>query len=171
MASLVMQKVPAHGMGENLAFHNGDAASLDGWEPGRLALVIMRCLFEQPYFLACEAPIRGAVLRNSIFAPAVIANRLLRANCRAFVLATFLAAHELAAGYVDRGFILRRDLSALPDELVLLVGNVSAGVLATIVAFPETILTEIVARGRSDATTLAVSVKSLNAEFSEAVAR
>ena len=170
LARLVMQEAPGHQMCKELKFNNGDVASLSGWRPGRLALVIMRCLFEEPYFLVCEAPIRGAVLRSSIFAPAIVGNCLLRITCRALVLSTFLAARELADGYVARGFILRRDLSALPDDLVVLVGNVSAGLLDGVVAFPETSLTDAVTYGTADASGFAATVRRLNASFSESMA-
>ena len=169
LARLVMQQAPGDRMCEKLEFYNGDVASLDGWRSVRLALVIMRCVFEEPYFLVCDAPIRGAVLRCSIFGPALIGNCLLRVTCRALVLATFLAAHELADRYIARGFIFRRDLAALPDEFVLLVGNVSAGVQDGVVALPETTLTEMVACGTADSTALAASVGRLNDAFSEAI--
>jgi hypothetical protein len=83
------------------------------------------------------------------------------------VLATFLAAYEMANDFVDRGFILRQDLHAVPDELVVLVGAVSAGTLDALVAFPETTVSQVVARGSADAAALAASVKSLNAAFYE----
>ena len=170
LARLVMQEAPERRMCEELKFDNGDVASLSGWRPGRLAFVITRCLFEEPYFLVCEAPIRGAVLRNSIFAPAIVRNCLLRVSCRALVLSTFLAARELAGGYVARGFILRRDLSALPDDFLVLAGNVSAGLLDGVVAFPETSLTDAVACGTADASALFASVGRLNAVFCESMA-
>uniref|UniRef100_E1TI46 TniQ family protein n=1 Tax=Burkholderia sp. (strain CCGE1003) TaxID=640512 RepID=E1TI46_BURSG len=164
---LVMQQSSKTQFYNCLEFHNGDIASVEGWRSERLALVLMRCFFEAPYFLASPSPIGGAVLRSSIFAPAVIANCLIRANCRSVVLATFLAAYEMANDFVDRGFILRQDLHAAPDELIVLVGAVSAGALDALVAFPETTVSHVVARGSADAAALVASVKSLNAAFYE----
>lgn len=170
LAHLVLREASGRRMCGELKFGNGGVASLSGWGPERLALVITRCIFEEPYFLACEAPIRGAVLRSSIFAPAIVRNCLLRVACRALVLSTFFAACELAGGYVARGFVLRQDLSASPDDLSVLVGNVSEGVLDGVVVFPETRLTDAVVCGTADASGLSARITRLNASFSESMA-
>lgn len=164
---MVAQQVSTNLSCESLQFHNGEIASVEGWTTGRLALVIMRCFFEAPFFLTFPAPIGGSVLRSSVFAPAIMANYLLKVNCRAMVLATFLATYEMAAGYINRGYILRRDLFALPEDFVVLVGTVSAGVLDAVVTFPETELTDLIACGEADSATLAATTRSLNASFAD----
>jgi hypothetical protein len=164
---MVAQQVSTNLSCESLQFHNGEIASVEGWTTGRLALVIMRCFLEAPFFLTFPAPIGGSVLRSSVFAPAIMANYLLKVNCRAMVLATFLATYEMAAGYINRGYILRRDLFALPEDFVVLVGTVSAGVLDAVVTFPETELTDLIACGEADSATLAATTRSLNASFAD----
>ena len=92
----LMRFVARHPSGESgskrLAFEKNGVAALDDWHSVRLALIILRYIFEEPFFLYYDAPIRGAVLRSSIFGAAIVENRLLRVACRALVLATFLSA-------------------------------------------------------------------------------
>jgi hypothetical protein len=170
LTSLVTQHPPGHRRTKRLAFDKNGVAALDGWHPARLALVILRCIFEEPFFLICDAPIRGAVLRSSIFGAAIVESRLLRVACRALVLATFLAAHELASSYVARGFICRQDLMMSSGDLVVLVGNVSNGIQDGVVAFPDTSLTDRVVGSAWNPDALGSTVRRLNAAFSERIA-
>ncbi|WP_089162547.1 hypothetical protein [Caballeronia sordidicola] len=169
-----MRFVARHPSGESgskrLAFEKNGVAALDDWHSVRLALIILRYIFEEPFFLYYDAPIRGAVLRSSIFGAAIVENRLLRVACRALVLATFLSAHELASGFVARGFICRQDLMMSPGDLVVLVGTVSNGIQDGVVAFPDTSLTDRVVRGVWNSDALVATIRQLNATFAERIA-
>lgn len=125
---------------DSLVFEERDRASLFGWCPESLALVMLRCAFEEPHFLAWNAPLRGIRLRHGMLGnvseASMLGNVLTRAACRAVVVATFLGLCDLAEQHVANGYLCRADLNNRPGHMVVLAGCVSDGVQCGVVALP-----------------------------------
>lgn len=136
----VAMQADAQSVPDRLAFGEHDRVSLSGWCPQKLALVMLRCVFEEPNYLAWNAPLQGVRLRHgvfgSVFEASMLGNVLTHAACRALVVATFLGLYDLAKQHITNGYLCRTDLNCRPGDLVLLVGCTSSGTQRGAVALP-----------------------------------
>ncbi|EOH6072769.1 hypothetical protein ACMAVI_001856 [Burkholderia cenocepacia] len=124
------------GVPSTLIFDQRDRASLSGWCAERLAIILLRCGFEEPYFLSWDAPLRGIILRQSVFESALIEQTLSRSACRALVAAAFLGLRAQLRQHLANGYLCRSDLAYRPGDVAALAGCVSDGTQFGIVAVP-----------------------------------
>jgi hypothetical protein len=117
---------------DELVFCGDRSAELAGWQAERLALILLRCAFEQSQVLDWKQGVAGAALRESALVAAISSNTLLRVTCRALIVAAYLGFCWLARYHICNGFLSRADLVTAPDELFVsgraVVGGVEYGV-------------------------------------------
>ena len=154
---------------DSLAFGEHDQASLVGWRTESLALVMLRCAFEEPHYLAWNAPLRGIRLRHGILGDvaeaSMLGSVLTRAACRALVVATFLGLCDLAKQHVANGYLCRADLNNRPGDVVVLAGCVSEGAQCGAVALPADRIIDVLLPATS-ADTLMKVLSKINKVFS-----
>ena len=117
---------------DRLVFCGDRSADLAGWQAERLALILLRCAFEQSQILDWKQDVAGATLRESALIAAISSNTLLRVTCRALIVAAYLGFCWLARYHICNGFLSMEDLATAPDELFVSgraeVGGVEYGV-------------------------------------------
>ena len=155
LTRLVSKRAPATGAPGYLEFDGQDMAALSGWRTERLALIMLRRSFEEPYFLSWNAPLQGIVLRDYAFAPAMIGNSRLRVACRAFVVAAFRGIYDLSKQYIADGYLRRPDFICSPDDLAVLAGCVSDGIQHGVIVLPADILVDSFFPRSGNATSIA----------------
>jgi hypothetical protein len=102
---------------DRLVFCGDRSAELAGWQAERLALILLRCAFEQSQILDWKQDVAGAALRESALIAAISSNTLLRVTCRALIVAAYLGFCWLARYHICNGSLSREDLATAPDEL------------------------------------------------------
>jgi hypothetical protein len=119
-----------------LEFERDRSSELGGWRASQLALVLLRCAFEKPFVLDVAAPIDGIGIRETVFAAALVGNRLQRSACHALILATYGMLIARAREYIVRGYMSRTHLIASPREIAVFAAVSDAGTHAGMAVMP-----------------------------------
>lgn len=86
--------------------------SLLGHGPGRQRATVRKC--------RCVFDLYPIGIRDSVFAAALVGNRLQRPACQILIIATYGALVARAREYISRGHMSRTHLIASPRELIVL---------------------------------------------------
>jgi hypothetical protein len=119
-----------------LVFDGDLSSDLGGWSAPQLALILLRCAFELPCVLDLASGIDGIGIRESVFATALVGNRLRRLACQALILATYGAMIARAREYIARGYMSRTHLVASPREMIALAVVSDAGIHSGMAIIP-----------------------------------
>jgi hypothetical protein len=119
-----------------LEFEGDRSTDLGEWSAAQLGLILLRCAFELPCVLDLATGIDGIGIRESVFAAALVGNRLQRPACQVLILATYGVLVARAREYIACGHMSRTHLVASLRELIVLAAVSDAGTHAGMAVIP-----------------------------------
>ncbi|WP_426458636.1 hypothetical protein [Ralstonia pseudosolanacearum] len=103
----------------HLVFDGDTSGSLAGWSENALALLLLRCAFENMNVLDIAAPLDGVGLARTALSAAVIGHALRPGACRAVIVATYAMLVLRARRYLAQGCLSRSQLVTSAESEIL----------------------------------------------------
>ena len=103
----------------HLQFEGDRSRSLAGWSDSQLALLLLRCAFENMSVLDTSSPLDGVGLMRTALLPAVVGHALRPGACRAVIIATYAMLVLRARRYLAQGHLSRAQLVTSAESEIL----------------------------------------------------